>query len=72
MILSRIKICVIISMQIVIICCQDGHKNEAGGEAKLLTEKTCKFDQEAGPDHSKLNRDIFLYRCFRFEIISNP
>lgn len=44
-------------MQAVIIFCQDEHKKEAGGEAKLLTEKTCKFDQKAGTDHSKI--DIF-------------
>lgn len=44
MILLRIEICVVILMQIMISFCQDGHKKEGGGEAKLLTEKTCKFD----------------------------
>lgn len=64
MILLRIEICVVILMQIVTIFCQDEHKKEDGGEAKLLTEKTCKFDQEAGPDHSKLSEDI-LFSIFQ-------
>lgn len=57
MILFRIEICVILLMQAVIIFGQDEPKKEAGRETKLLTEKTCKFDQEAGHDHSKI--DIF-------------
>lgn len=59
MTLSRIRICAIILMQIVIVFCQDGPNKGTGGETKILTEKTCKFDQEAGHDHSVLRTNIF-------------
>lgn len=65
MILLRIKIGVFILMQIVMTFCQDEYKREAGGEAKLLTEKTCKFDQEAVSDHSKLSWNFFYFSIFQ-------